>query len=258
MANKYTDNEGLFQGGKYGRFAGRFRDWWEDNTQDPYGHRDRRARERLSKDMGTDMPETYNKTTVDKWHRNKETGQLRTYDKDMPLDQAASMARSHALDFDVSNPDSVRILQQRLNESGYTDSEGNPLEVDSMFGEKTEFALRNLQNDLQSQQFGFQNQPQAPSQLSTASNSLPNNPSNRVPNTAYESNSGFASHSNVKPFGPYAKHSDVEPFGPYAKHSNIAPSNPANNASTANNYLNRGQGGGGMAYEDSVGNKRQF
>jgi|5B_taG_2_1085324.scaffolds.fasta_scaffold14831_2 hypothetical protein len=196
MANKFTDNEGLFQGGRLGRFGGRFRDWWEDNTQDPYGHRDRRARESLSSKMGTDMPETYTKTIIEPsttmepssipsnaYQANmgsmgqptSRQGQLRTYDKEMPLDQAASMARSQALDFDVSNPDSVRILQQRLNESGYTDSEGNPLEVDSMFGEKTEFALRNLQNDLQSQQFGFQNQPQAPSQLSTASNRIPNN-----------------------------------------------------------------------------------
>ena len=244
FGDKFTDNEGLFQGGRLGRFGGRFRDWWEDNTQDPYGHRDRRARESLSKDMGQDMPATYPKTTVDKWHRNKETGQLRTYDKEMPLDQAAAMARSHALDFDVSNPDSVRILQQRLNESGYTDSEGNPLEVDSVFGEKTEFALRNLQNDLQSQQFGFQSQPQAPSQLSTASNRLPNN--------AYEANSGFASHSNVKPFAPAASHSNVNPFGPYATHSNVKPFGPNNN------YTNRGQGGGGMSYEGIMGNKEQY
>ena len=59
MANKYTDDQGLFQGGKYGRKFGRFRDWWEENTGDP-AHRDRQQRSKFADRMGYegDIPTT--------------------------------------------------------------------------------------------------------------------------------------------------------------------------------------------------------
>lgn len=54
-------------------------------------------------------------------------------------------ARDFARGFDPSNTESVMQMQERLNKSGYTDADGNPLAVDGVMGEKTEFALRGLQ-----------------------------------------------------------------------------------------------------------------
>jgi hypothetical protein len=53
--------------------------------------------------------------------------------------------RNFARRFDPSDKESVLRMQQRLNKMGYTDDEGNALEEDSMFGEKTLRALRSFQ-----------------------------------------------------------------------------------------------------------------
>ena len=45
-----------------------------------------------------------------------------------------------ALDFDPMNTQSVANMQQRLNAAGYTDSNGQPLEVDGRFGPRTAYA----------------------------------------------------------------------------------------------------------------------
>ena len=77
-------------------------------------------------------------------------------------------ARNYANNFDPTNPVSVRNLQTQLNSiEGLTDG---PLLVDGVFGDKTEAALRKLQNVImtqQSQRFGFNEQPNMPSNLST-------------------------------------------------------------------------------------------
>ena len=78
-------------------------------------------------------------------------------------------ARDYARDFDVNSPESVRIMQDKLNKAGYTDYEGNPLNVDGVLGDKTLSALRNLQG-VPSRKFGFKETPDMPSQLSTESN----------------------------------------------------------------------------------------
>ena len=170
---RFTDDDGLFQGGKYGRFGGRFRDWWEQNTQDPYGHRGRRARERLGNQMDIEepIPETYMKTQVS-------PGQPE-YQEEMPLNQDVAYARGKggALDFNPSDPESVRVLQKRLNQAGYVDQEGNPLQVDATFGPKTEFALRTLQKDIgKGDRFGFGGDTSAGdvSQLVTSEDSISN------------------------------------------------------------------------------------
>jgi hypothetical protein len=53
--------------------------------------------------------------------------------------------RNLARRFDPSNEEEVLRMQQYLNKMGYTDEEGNPLAEDSMFGAKTERALRSFQ-----------------------------------------------------------------------------------------------------------------
>lgn len=220
MANRYTDDQGLFQGGKYGRFGGRFRDYMED-TFGNQSRIDNRSRNNLGKQMGVDeVPDVYMRnrtgTTQERvpFTREEEyftpaqkameflgdyslpglaskafTGEglydpepyTRTvkgsrmqevpfnYQESADLTQDVAMARGEggALDFDPSDSQSVRQLQQRLNLAGYTDMEGNPLAEDGMFGAKTESALRLIQQDLNkdSKKFGFSEIPDAPSQV---------------------------------------------------------------------------------------------
>ena len=54
-------------------------------------------------------------------------------------------ARKFARGFDPGSKDDTLKMQQMLNSLGITDSEGNELKEDSMFGRKTESALRSLQ-----------------------------------------------------------------------------------------------------------------
>ena len=57
-------------------------------------------------------------------------------------------------------------MKNWINLAGYTDSEGNPLDEDGMFGAKTESALRAIQRDLNPRdtRFGFSDMPEEPSQ----------------------------------------------------------------------------------------------
>ena len=219
MANRYTDDQGLFQGGKYGRFGGRFRDYMEET----FGNQkriDSRSRNNLGNQMGVEeVPDVYmrNKTGTRQemvpYSKEEEyftpfqkamefmgdyslpglasrafTGEglydpkpyTRTvqgermedvpynYQEPSDLDQNVSMARGEggAMNFDPSDSQSVRQLQKRLNLAGYTDSEGNPLAEDGMFGERTESALRSIQRDLNPKdtRFGFSDTPKEPSQ----------------------------------------------------------------------------------------------
>ena len=52
-----------------------------------------------------------------------------------------------ATDFDPMNTGSVKELQERLNQSGYADSTGQPLKVDGRFGPKTAIAKLGLELD---------------------------------------------------------------------------------------------------------------
>lgn len=117
LREKLTDQEGLFQGGKYGRIGGRF----QDLAQSQYS-----PEEQLGQTLGTPP--------------------LLTGDPNVTQDLA--MARDYATDFDPSNPNDVRTMQRRLNQAGYRDEEGNPLAEDAMFGSKTEAALRQMQGNL--------------------------------------------------------------------------------------------------------------
>jgi hypothetical protein len=155
-----VDNEGLFQGGRQARPFGRARDWFEDNL----GNRqniDQRSRNRLGRklEVSGEVPSTYMRGDIG----------------ESPLTQPVTLARETGLNFDPSNPESVRQLQTRLNQAGYRDQEGQPLQVDAVFGPNTEYALRKLQSDIEynpGEKFGFKSTPQAPSQLVTAENAV--------------------------------------------------------------------------------------
>lgn len=183
MANRYTDDEGLFQGGKYGRRFGRFRDWWEENTADPLGNRDRRQREQFADRMGYegDIPTTGQYTQSEEYYTPQqqyyqgifgddfETDPYqRNVQKSFDVDKDFMMARDYALDFDVNDPDQVRILQKRLN---LVDDLGiEPLEEDGVMGPKTQAALEKIQSMAQrnpGKQFGFENTPELPAQYSS-------------------------------------------------------------------------------------------
>ena len=187
MANRYTDDEGLFQGGKYGRKFGRLKDWWEENTQDTLGNRDRRQREEFADRMGYegDIPTTgeytqynkeeyytpeqqkYQKMFGDKYESDpfyRQTSEKKSFD----VDQDFMMARDYALDFDVNDPAQVRILQKRLNLVG--DLGVEPLDEDGVMGPKTQAALEKLQSMAQrnpGQKFGYERTPDAPDYLTS-------------------------------------------------------------------------------------------
>lgn len=120
IRGRLTDDEGLFQGGKYGRLGGRYRDWAEETSgigQSPRGIANRMER-RLGMEEGSYPQE----------------GPMATRDFEM--------ARTGALDFDPSNQQDVLMMQKRLNQ---VLPEGSRLKEDAMFGPKTEAALRMVQ-----------------------------------------------------------------------------------------------------------------
>tara|TARA_R100000152_G_C6781863_1_gene217383 strand:- start:4760 stop:5278 length:519 start_codon:yes stop_codon:yes gene_type:complete len=66
--------------------------------------------------------------------------------------------------FDVTNNDDVMEVQKMLNRLGFTDSSGNALAEDSMFGRNTEYAWRSYVNhlrDLQGKEvYNFKERPE--------------------------------------------------------------------------------------------------
>tara|TARA_B100000700_G_scaffold84929_1_gene95595 strand:+ start:314 stop:970 length:657 start_codon:yes stop_codon:yes gene_type:complete len=187
-----VDDKGLMQGGRRGRAFGRVRDWWEDNVADPSGATDRAAVRTLSNRMGQeiDYPSRVNepgamgtmKRGVAQFLgdiRGTEPSQeYGTYD----VNQNYSMARDFALDFDPSDPNQVRILQQRMNlVGGLTDE---PLSEDGILGPQTQAALDKLQASMpyqgqsqdQGRSYGFNEMPGEVSSLSMEENVIDENP----------------------------------------------------------------------------------
>ena len=120
IRGKLTDDEGLFQGGKYGRLGGRYRDWAEETSG--IGHSPKGIGRRMERRL--DMEEG-------------------SYPQEGPMaTRDFEMARTGALDFDPSNEQDVLMMQKRLNQ---VLPEGSRLKEDAMFGPKTEAALRMVQ-----------------------------------------------------------------------------------------------------------------
>ena len=65
--------------------------------------------------------------------------------------EAGSDLREYAKTVDVSDPDSVRKLQQQMRDAGYVGKDGKPIAVDGVFGENSLKALRDVQGGTASQ-----------------------------------------------------------------------------------------------------------
>lgn len=132
VRSRMIDDEGLFQGGKYGRVGGRFKDWMDSTVQDQSGRSGRKLTSMFGQqDVG---PGGVTDLTSNMFEEG-----------DPRLTKDFEMARTGAFDFDPSDPNDVLMIQKRLNRLL---PEGSKLEEDSMFGPKTESALRMVQNQM--------------------------------------------------------------------------------------------------------------
>lgn len=129
VKGKMMDDEGLFQGGKYGRVGGRFKDMMDSTVQGGAGRR------------GREMTQMFGQQDVGPGGVTDLTSSMFD-DSDPRLSQDFTMARKGAFDFDPSNPNDVLMMQKRINRLL---PEGDQLAEDSMFGPKTESALRRVQ-----------------------------------------------------------------------------------------------------------------
>lgn len=125
--DKFLDKEGIFQGGKQGRAFGRIKDFLaksvpESQMRETQGRRLTEAFGMPGGDMGGGVQsQTHNVFGGD----------------DERLTPEFASARIAALDFDPSDPESVKGLQRKL---GVT--------VDGKFGPQTEAALRSVQGQM--------------------------------------------------------------------------------------------------------------
>ena len=129
VKGKMMDDEGLFQGGKYGRPMGRFQDMLDSTVQDQSGR------------SGRNLTAMFGQQDVGPGGVTDLTSSMFP-EGDIRLTKDFEMARSGAFDFDPSNPNDVLMMQKRINRLL---PEGDQLEEDSMFGPKTESALRRVQ-----------------------------------------------------------------------------------------------------------------
>ena len=138
IMNALRDDEGLFQGGKYGRVGGRIIDAL-DSTVAPEQEAETAGRT-LASEMGMEADRlapaadkvTYNPFAAD----------------DPRMTKDFSMARILALDFDPSNESDVKQIQKRLKTAGYKGADGEELKVDGKFGKNSLHALRAIQSDM--------------------------------------------------------------------------------------------------------------
>ena len=133
---KLRDDEGLFQGGKFGRIGGRFRDW-ADSTRVTMGD-NTVAGETLSRLTGAAPGKDITGYVTAPTGKQFPINPMFADPRDNP---GFADARALAATFDPSNPNQVRELQLRLIDQGYL-PEGS---ADAMFGPQTEAALREMQ-----------------------------------------------------------------------------------------------------------------
>ena len=193
---KFRDDEGLFQGGQFGRLGGRFRDF-TDSTRTTMGGDDTVASKTLSGLTGAApgqnaMNRGYSPLPV--------TGDPRQT-------TGFADARSLAETFDPSNPNSVREMQLRLIDQGYLPEGAD----DSMFGPQTEAALRKMKGHFD------MNDPNNPQSLLDFSiDSIPAQSPDPVPDPNLSAgqnslNSGMSMMSMVPGLGTSAQPSYLPP-----------------------------------------------
>ena len=80
--------------------------------------------------------------------RDRLEGKATSYDPSMEEDRITSQhARDFAKNMDVGSEEDVFEMQNMLNQLGFKDYEGKELSTDSMMGDRTLSALRQLQDD---------------------------------------------------------------------------------------------------------------
>jgi len=141
-----SDDKGMFQGGEKGRMFGRFRDAYEDSV---FG-REPKEEPKDDWDMRAMQAE-------DAWKNREQNPQEAETSNLM-------MANRLAQTFDPSSEYGVKALQTYLNRAGVRDYDMKPLAVDGSFGERTESALRKVQemyarNNQGVSDYGFANTP---------------------------------------------------------------------------------------------------
>ena len=204
---KFRDDEGLFQGGQFGRIGGRFKDF-TDSTRTTMGGDDTVASKTLSGLAGAApgqnaMDRGYSPLPV--------TGDPRQT-------TGFADARSLAATFDPSNPNSVREMQLRLIDQGYLPEGAD----DSMFGPQTEAALRKMQGHFD---MNDPNNPQ--SLLDFSMDSIPAQSPNPVPDPVSDPSSD-PSGQGIKSPGtdPYNRFMNIMPpslLNPLAKFKSLNP-----------------------------------
>ena len=198
---KFRDDEGLFQGGQFGRVGGRVRDWM-DSTRTTMGGDDTVASKTLSGLAGAApgqnaMDSGYSPLPV--------TGDPRQT-------TGFADARSLATTFDPSNPNSVREMQLRLIDQGYLPEGAD----DSMFGPQTEAALRKMQGHFD---LSNPNDPQsmldyAMHQWGGSADPVPDPSQVANPNNLSDPTAGITAPDEIYP----------GPNDPYSRFLNIIPS----------------------------------
>ena len=176
-----------------------FLDWMKDNVI--YNDRgfDRKARSLdevaspRMRDMryqttstGEQLPETTanmipnRRVAKDDWDyraiQAEEAWENREANPEMAKQYNMMMANRLAKNFDPSSSEGVQALQTYLNRAGITDYEGKELKADAMFGQRTESALRKLQDMYERgnqgvSDYGFRNTP-PPSNVATPVNQI--------------------------------------------------------------------------------------
>ena len=146
----FRDDKGLFQGGQSGQLGGRFQDFM-GGLNDPYkSGQDASSTGYLTPQQpggeggyGTDLSRQFGLQDVIPG-QGTQTMQNKFMGSDPRLNQDFAGARGQALNIDVSNPNEVREMQQRLIQQGYLPEGAD----DSIFGAQTEAAMRKLQGHM--------------------------------------------------------------------------------------------------------------
>tara|TARA_R110002020_G_scaffold475448_1_gene710108 strand:+ start:1073 stop:1759 length:687 start_codon:yes stop_codon:yes gene_type:complete len=126
LARKFSDDKGIFRGGSSGQPFGRIKDLLAKTV--PEGRQEQNIGKQLTQAFGM---------SPERMGGAQDIGHSAFQEGDPRLTPEFASARTAALDFDPSDPESVKGLQKKL---GVT--------VDGKFGPQTEAALRSVQGQM--------------------------------------------------------------------------------------------------------------
>ena len=147
-----TDDEGIFQGGKEGRFLGRFRDKQEPGGGGIFDPRTVNPYAGMSEMEIANEQLRLNPNNV-----TMQAGATRLANPDEAANltnlseadaQAGFRERLRTQDFTNISGDEMGNIQSWLNKQGFTDWEGKELDEDQQFGPRTLSAIRKAQGEV--------------------------------------------------------------------------------------------------------------